>query len=199
MAAYSTSSFACANKGRVAAKLHVVTVPTIHADRLDLVPLSPALLDAILTGRRPDAEAIAGMKLPEGWPDERDRRLLRLRRDQMRQDPGCQQWLLRAMVLRGGQTMVGHIGFHGPPQTIGRAELGYSVVPDHRRRGYAIEATLALMDWAAREHDVRNFFVSIAPDNAASLALATKLGFAKVGEQIDEEDGLEYVFELVRP
>jgi RimJ/RimL family protein N-acetyltransferase len=94
--------------------------------------------------------------------------------------------------------MVGHIGFHGPPQTIGRAELGYSVVPDHRRRGYAIESARAMMDWAALEHETRSFFVSIAPDNAPSLALATKLGFARVGEQIDEEDGLEYVFELVR-
>jgi ribosomal-protein-alanine N-acetyltransferase len=95
--------------------------------------------------------------------------------------------------------MIGHIGFHGPPETIGRAELGYSVMPDHRRRGYAIEAARSLMDWAAREHDVTSFFVSIAPDNAASLALAAKLGFAQVGEQIDEQDGLGYVFELVRP
>ena len=94
--------------------------------------------------------------------------------------------------------MIGHIGFHGPPQTVGRAELGYSVVPDHRRRGYAIEGARALMDWAASEHGVTSFFVSIAPDNVASLALAAKLGFVQVGEQIDEEDGLEYVFQLVR-
>ena len=72
-------------------------------------------------------------------------------------------------------------------------------MPDHRRRGYAIEAARALMDWAAQEHDVASFFVSIAPDNVASLALAAKLSFAQVGEQIDEEDGLEYVFQLVRP
>ena len=176
-----------------------MTVPIIHADRLDLVPLSLAFLEAILSGRRADAETIAALKLPEGWPDERDRRLLRLRRDQIGQDPGCQQWLIRAIVLPGdGRTMVGHIGFHGPPQIIGRAELGYSVVADQRRRGYAIEAARALMDWAAREHDTTSFFISIAPDNAASLALAAKLGFARVGEQIDEEDGLEYVFELVR-
>jgi RimJ/RimL family protein N-acetyltransferase len=51
---------------------------------------------------------------------------------------------------------------------------------------------------AAREHGVERFFVSIAPDNASSLAMAAKLGFRQVGEQIDEEDGLEYVFELAR-
>ena len=162
--------------------------------------MSPAFIDAVLSGRRADAEALAGLKLPEGWPDGRDRRLLRLRRDQIRRDPDSEQWLIRAMVLpSGGRPMIGHIGFHGSPETIGRAEVGYSVMPDHRRRGYATEAALALMDWAAQEHGVTSFSVSITPDNVASLALAAKLGFAQIGEQIDEEDGLEYVFQLVRP
>lgn len=94
--------------------------------------------------------------------------------------------------------MVGHIGFHGSPKTVGRAEMGYTVMPNHRRQGYATEAARALMAWAAREHGVARFFVSIAPDNASSLAMAAKLGFRQVGEQIDEEDGLEYVFEIAR-
>lgn len=177
-----------------------MSIPTIHTDRLDLVPMTPPFLDAILAGNRAGAEAIAGFDLPDGWPDERDRRLLRLRRGQMRRDPGCLPWLIRAMVLPGERgAMIGHIGFHGPPETIGRAEMGYSVMPDRRRRGYASEAARALMDWAGREHRVKSFFVSISPDNRASLAMAEKLGFKQVGEQIDEEDGLEYVFELGRP
>jgi RimJ/RimL family protein N-acetyltransferase len=39
----------------------------------------------------------------------------------------------------------------------------------------------------------------VGVDNAASLALASKLGFTRIGEQMDERDGLEIVFELVRP
>jgi [ribosomal protein S5]-alanine N-acetyltransferase len=53
-----------------------------------------------------------------------------------------------------------------------------------------------MMTWAEREHGVTNFFVAISPDNAASLAMAVRLGFIRVGEQMDEEEGLEYVFEL---
>ena len=94
--------------------------------------------------------------------------------------------------------MVGHIGFHGSPEAIGCAELGYTVMPNRRRQGYATEAATALMDWAALEHGVHRFFVSISPGNASSLAMAAQLGFRQVGEQIDEEDGMEYVFELVR-
>src|SRR3972149_5968385 len=68
--------------------------------------------------------------------------------------------------------------------------------PPCRRRGYALEAAQGLMDWAAREHGVRLFRLSIAPDNAPSLAMAAKMGFRQVGEQMDDEDGLELVFDL---
>lgn len=42
---------------------------------------------------------------------------------------------------------------------------------------------------------VRVFRASIAPDNVASRAMLQQLGFVHVGEQLDEDDGLELVFE----
>jgi RimJ/RimL family protein N-acetyltransferase len=36
---------------------------------------------------------------------------------------------------------------------------------------------------------------SVSPENAPSLAVIRKLGFEQTGEQWDEEDGLELVFE----
>jgi len=93
--------------------------------------------------------------------------------------------------------MAGYIGFHGPPHVIGRAEMGYTVRPKFLRQGYATEAAKAMIEWARLQHGVTRFYLSIAPDNEASLAMAAKLGFTQVGEQIDEEDGLELVFELV--
>jgi RimJ/RimL family protein N-acetyltransferase len=47
-----------------------------------------------------------------------------------------------------------------------------------------------------QEHAINRFLVSISPDNEPSLALAEKMGFQRIGEQMDPEDGLEYVFEL---
>jgi ribosomal-protein-alanine N-acetyltransferase len=175
----------------------VTLIPTIRTRRLELVSMSPSFLNAVLADRRADAEAIAALKLPPDWPDERDRSLFRRRLEQMRQDSDSQQWLLRAIVLSARRVLIGHIGFHGPPETVGRAELGYAVMPDYRRLGYASEAARTMMEWAHREHGVTSFFVAISPDNAASLAMAVRLGFVRVGEQIDEEDGLEYVLELV--
>jgi len=43
---------------------------------------------------------------------------------------------------------------------------------------------------------VRTVRASIRPDNHASQALAAQYGFVEVGQQEDDEDGLETVFEV---
>ena len=96
--------------------------------------------------------------------------------------------------------MIGNVGFHGEPGVNAadaeRAlEIGYSIQPEHRRRGYATEAVEGMLAWA-RGQGIRHFVASVAPDNAPSLAIIRKLGFVRTGEHIDPEDGLEHVFEL---
>lgn len=90
--------------------------------------------------------------------------------------------------------MAGRVGFHGPPDDDGMVEMGYAVFERYRRRGYAFESAAGMMAWA-RGRGVRRFRLSIAPTNEPSLALAAKLGFSRNGEQMDEFDGLELIFE----
>jgi RimJ/RimL family protein N-acetyltransferase len=42
-------------------------------------------------------------------------------------------------------------------------------------------------------HTVR---VTIGPDNLASQQLAAQYGFTEIGEQWDDEDGLEIIYEV---
>jgi ribosomal-protein-alanine N-acetyltransferase len=37
---------------------------------------------------------------------------------------------------------------------------------------------------------------TVSPDNEASMHIIKKLGFDLVGEQIDDEDGLELIYEM---
>jgi RimJ/RimL family protein N-acetyltransferase len=179
-------------------------VTTIKAPRLGLVSLSPAFLRASLAGTLPEAERLLGASLPAGWPDCAD--LLKLRLKQMEADPAYEPWSLRAMVLRSERTMVGHFGFHTAPgaeylepYSPGAVEFGFEVFPPFRRRGFAREASLAMMNWAVEIHGIRTFIVSIRPDNTASLALAAQLGFTQIGSHIDEVDGLEGIYKLRWP
>ena len=175
----------------------------VTAERLDLVLLTPAIMTALVEGRREQATRLAGLAFHDGWPDEHDARFLRFRLRQMAENPAHEPWLVRAMVLRDDpdRPMVGNIGFHGKPGTNARrddaaVELGYSVLPEHRRRGYAEEANRALIRWARDEHGIRRFLASVSPDNGPSLALVRKLGFVEVGRHWDDEDGEELEFQL---
>ena len=49
--------------------------------------------------------------------------------------------------------------------------------------------------WAASNGGTR-CLASVRPDNAASIATITAMGFSKIGEQTDEIDGLEWVYAL---
>jgi [ribosomal protein S5]-alanine N-acetyltransferase len=179
----------------------VVRTAPIRSRRLDLVSMSAAFVEAVLEGRRAAAARLVGAALPRDWPDRRDLGFLNLRLAQMQKDPETQPWLVRALVLREPRrTMVGHAGFHGPPGVNGprhpdAVELGYTVFPPFRGRGLATEAVGALLDWASSEHGMRRFVASVAPGNEPSLAIVRKLGFVQTGQQWDDEDGLELVYE----
>jgi RimJ/RimL family protein N-acetyltransferase len=168
---------------------------------LDLVSMTREFMEAVLAGRLAEAERELGAALPTAPPDEGLERFLRRRIGQLREDPDIQRWLTRAIVLPGtGRAMVGNVGFHGPPGVNAtdneRAlELGYAVLPEHRRQGYASEAVGGLIAWA-RTQGIGHFVASVAPANEPSLAIIRKLGFVRTGQQMDPEDGLEHVFEL---
>ncbi|MFN2489341.1 MAG: GNAT family N-acetyltransferase [Actinomycetota bacterium] len=173
-----------------------VIVPSIVTDRLELVSMPPEFIETALDGDQ--APTGLRLQLPLGWVQEEEC-LLRLRLAEMHEDPSLQPWLLRAIVVRdGNREMVGHIGFHGPPNDAKALEIGYAVFPGYRRRGIAIEAVEGMLRWAGGEHLIERFIASVSPTNVASLALVRKLGFAQVGRQWDERDGEELVFELVR-
>jgi RimJ/RimL family protein N-acetyltransferase len=176
-------------------------VPPIRSRRLELVSLSRQVLEALLDGRRGDAEAGLSVPLPTEWLDRELESFLRLRLGQMQRDSESQPWLVYGVVRRRDRRMIGHAGFHGPPGSWGigpgKVELGYTILPPYRGRGYATEAAEALMSWAGSQ-GIRRFVASVSPENQPSLAIVRKLGFVQTGKQWDEEDGLELVFELDR-
>jgi RimJ/RimL family protein N-acetyltransferase len=150
-----------------------------------------ALLDADLD----EASRIQGVELGEQFLASAGDYFLRVQLERMTTNPQRRGWCARTMLGREGGAVIGHCGFHGPPEDVGRAEIGYTVLPAFRGRGYATEAASALVEYA-RGQEVATVFATVAPDNAPSLRVVEKLGFRQTGVQIDEIDGEELVFEL---
>jgi RimJ/RimL family protein N-acetyltransferase len=159
--------------------------------------MTPAFLRASLEGNIRGAERAIGMSLPPEWPEDSSG-VLSLRLQQIEADPTFQPWSLRAMALRSHRTMVGHIGFHARPgadylrpYSPTGVEFGFTVFTPFRRRGYAREASQALMGWAHQIHGIEQFILTVRPDNTASQNLASRLGFVRIGSHMDDVDGLE--------
>ncbi len=166
----------------------------ISTSRLDLHDLPLELMRAVLARDWDRAGALAPYPVDEAAFAGSDH-VLGLRVAQLEQDPTEQPWLFRAAVLRETGRVVGRAGFHAPPDSTGTVEIGYEVLPEHRRQGLAAEMALGLIRWGA-EQAATACLASIRPDNTPSLALTARLGFVRIGEQIDDIDGLEWVFRL---
>ena len=158
-------------------------------------------LDSLAAGEGgPTADALNAF-ISDEWA-RGVRRIASIRARQVRERPSDAPWLLRPILLRsegGPRRAIGSLNFHAGPNEGGMVEIGYGLLPEARGQGYAIEAVRAAFDWATRVHGVRRFRASVSPDNERSLNLIRKLGFRQTGDQWDEEDGLELVFELELP
>ncbi|WP_431964318.1 GNAT family N-acetyltransferase [Actinacidiphila sp. bgisy160] len=160
------------------------------------VDLSGPAMTALLDDDLARASAEAGVGLTDYFLTDQAKWVWRYRVDQLASDPGSAGWLTRAVVAEPEGVVVGYAGFHGPPDGTGMVEIGYSVAPGHRRQGYARTMLTELMRRAAAEPAVRTARVTISPENTASLATISGFGFVEVGEQWDEVDGLELIFEV---
>jgi RimJ/RimL family protein N-acetyltransferase len=134
-----------------------------------------------------------------------ERGIAAIRLGDLAADPDYLPWSLRAMRLKPDLRFVGYFNFHTRPApdylrelAPGAVEFGYFVLPELRRRGFAEEAALGMMDWAARSHGIARFVASISPENTPSVAMARKLGFTRIGGHIDDTDGYEDILLLTR-
>ncbi|MBO3741711.1 GNAT family N-acetyltransferase [Actinoplanes flavus] len=154
--------------------------------------LSPTVLTALVAGDLDAASAAAGHPLSQYLVEESW--LWEVRLDDIARDPEAAEWIARAAVAEPEGIVVGHGGFHGPPDADGVVEVAYSVDPAHRRRGYAKAMLAALLARADEDPRVTAVRASIRPDNVGSRAVIAGFGFRKIGEQWDPEDGLEDVW-----
>ena len=163
---------------------------------VELVQLAPETLRALADGDLEAARQFSGLAFNDHFAGLDWRSTWQRRAAQVVDDPSSAPWITRAIRDADSGAVVGRAGFHGPPDQDGMVEVGYAVDPQFRHRGYARAALLAMLRWAAREASVSRVRASIRPDNLTSLSLVKSLGFVAVGDQWDDEDGLEIVYEI---
>jgi [ribosomal protein S5]-alanine N-acetyltransferase len=170
----------------------------IITERLELVPATTELTQAALHGEAALAAAL-GASVPATWPPEfLDPPALEFTLERLREGPEQAGWWLHFVVLARGATgrlLVGSGGYKGPPSPDGTVEIGYGIVRDHQRRGYASEAVRGLLGRAFAKPAVQRVIAETLPELTPSIGVLTKCGFHLTGE--GSEPGV-IRFELTR-
>ncbi len=84
------------------------------------------------------------------------------------------------VIEQASAHVIGDVGFHGPLRDEATVEIGYVLLPHARGRGYATEATSAVIEWVFTYTNVSQIIAQIDPANAASLRVAAKLGMREL-------------------
>ena len=146
--------------------------------RLELRPLPSAAARA-LPDDRETAARVLGASLSGDWPQPD---LLDVLPMQAAVGPGGERFGVWVMIERGSTTVVGDLGFMGPPDEDGGVEIGYCVVPYRRGRGYASEAVAALVAWALAQPGVASVAARCDVANVPSIRVLERAGLLRSSE-----------------
>ncbi len=127
---------------------------------------------------------LASVRFPPGWPGDG---LDDFEAWATRRRSGAPEGWAATVVDRGALEAIGQVGCVAPPDGEGVVEIRYATNADQRDRGVATEAGGAFVDWLLERPDVRAIVAECRVDNAASVRVIEKLGFALVDEREDEE------------
>lgn len=161
--------------------------------RLDLFCVTASELFALGTDK--NVFESRGFKNPYGILSEED--LPRVNRvNDVKANPSNIRWYFRLIVDRQSNEVVGSISFHAAPDERGMIEIGLGIAEPKRGNGFATEALKGMWEWATLQPEVKFLRYTVSEENEPSMAIIRKFGFPLIGEQLDEIDGPELIYEI---
>jgi len=108
-------------------------------------------------------------------------------------------WWMYFFVHRERKRLIGSGGFQGGPDDSGIVEIGYTISPSYRGRGYGTEAARALVNMAFGFSKVKGIRAKTVSAPNASIRVLEKCGFCFDQELMDEYNGVIWHWIKRRP
>src|SRR5450756_2304628 len=159
-------------------------VPSIFTERLELVAITPESLRSELAADGRLAEILQCRVTPE-WPlDDWEPHVFELLLKMFADHPDDIGWH-RYVLLRGPENgervLIGSTGGLRWPEDRRSPETGYAIAPEFRRKGYALEAAQAMIEWMKASGEADQIVAHTFPELAGSIRILECCGFVLEG------------------
>ncbi|MDF5707357.1 MAG: GNAT family N-acetyltransferase [Nostoc sp. S4] len=148
--------------------------------RLELLPCSLKVAQAVVTKNKSEVERLLGVRVPDEWYASEVLDFFPMYAQMLIDDPSQLGWGVWLMIHIVDNTLIGDLGFGGKPNEQGTTQMGYEVISAYRQQGFAFEAVEALVNFAFTQPELTRI-ISHSPDNhVASLRILEKLGMQEI-------------------
>ncbi|MBD2454626.1 GNAT family N-acetyltransferase [Nostoc sp. FACHB-87] len=154
--------------------------------RLNLVPFNLEVAQIAIKGNDELASFLGVKVLPDWyWHDDEFSNNFSMIADILSKYPFQREWGWGSLIIHQADNMlIGHVMVKVIPDSAGiptgSLEIGYYVASSYRQRGYALEATKAVIDWAFSQSHIQSVTAGCDHDNIASQRLLEKIGMELV-------------------
>ncbi len=154
-------------------------IQQLETERLILFPYTIEICENILL-KNYDVLFNKGFIKGKSWPDEDvmdtiPRIIINLLKNNY--TTGFESWLI---IKKDTQEIIGDVGFKGYNMEFRKVDLGYGIIAEERRKGYAEEAARELVNWALTFDFIMEITANCLSDNSSSINLLRKLAFNEV-------------------
>jgi len=171
----------------------------VRTARLDIRPLGPEAVDALLAGDGPRLRRLTGASFRKAAPPPYMADALPVVRDRLRERPDEAPWWNWLVVDRATGEAAGSVAFAGPAGAEGAVLVGYAMYGEFEGRGYATEAVKAMLSWAFSQPGVREVRALAPVWNTPALRVAENVGMRPVASEEDDDVGEVLLYAVTAP
>jgi len=165
-------------------------IRSYHTERLELIAATLVHINAELNDINLFSTMLNAVVNNEWPPGEYDKNAQEYFRDLLlKSGENLVGWLgwyaIKPSEEKQPAVLIGAGGYFGPPSETGELEIGYSVVPSYKKKGYATEIVKALVAIASKDSRVKRILARTTDSNIASCKVLEKNGFKQISQDLE--------------